>query len=45
MHTLRQEHFDLKTFMRRRGWNTVISITLLAALVAMIVLKTEGWKN
>jgi len=42
---LRQEHFDLKAFMRRRGWNTVVSIMLLAALVTMIVFKTEGWKN
>ena len=41
MHTLNQHEFDLRIFMKRRGWNTVVSIMLLSALIIMIVFKNQ----
>jgi hypothetical protein len=42
MHTLNEQDFDLGIFMKRRGWNSVIAIALLAVLIILIELKTPA---
>lgn len=40
MYMLREQEFDFGIFMKKRGWNSVISITILASLIIVIALKT-----
>ncbi len=40
MSTLYQQEFDFRDFMKRRGWNSVISIVILIGLLSIILIKT-----
>ena len=42
MQTLNEQRFHFRVFMRRRGWNSIVSITLLSALIMIIILKAQA---
>lgn len=41
MRTLNEQDFDFKAFMRRRGWNSIVSIMILLLLAISVAFNTQ----